>query len=158
MKKRLAVALAATMLVSSALYAQNINVMINGKTIKDAVSPVQKNNTTLVPLRVISENLGAEVKWNGQAKTVTITQGDKVIVLKIGQKTATVNGEKKTLDLAPERTADGVTMVPVRFVSENLNTTVKWDKASKTVIITSKTTGAALEVTTTTSAAVEVAE
>ncbi len=48
--------------------------------------------------------------------------------------TATVNGEAKTLDAAPV-IKNSRTMLPVRFVAENLGATVGWDAATQTVSI-----------------------
>lgn len=41
------------------------------------VPPQIVNDRTLVPVRVISESIGAEVNWNGESKTVTITFAEK---------------------------------------------------------------------------------
>ncbi|MBR5538402.1 MAG: family 43 glycosylhydrolase [Clostridia bacterium] len=52
---------------------------------------------------------------------------------------ATVNGESKTLDAAPI-IRNSRTMLPVRFVAENLGATVGWDDATKTVSVKSADT------------------
>ena len=57
-----------------------------------------------------------------------------VLKLTIGQKVAYVNGEEKTLDAAPI-IKNSRTMLPVRFVAENLGGTVGWDGATSTVTI-----------------------
>ncbi|HIW31954.1 MAG TPA: copper amine oxidase N-terminal domain-containing protein [Candidatus Paenibacillus intestinavium] len=48
-------------------------VLKNGQDIKLAVPAQTTNSYTMVPLRFISEALGAEVKWNGDTQTITIT-------------------------------------------------------------------------------------
>jgi len=53
--------------------------------------------------------------------------------------TATVNGESRTLDAAPI-IRNSRTMLPVRFVAENLGATVGWDDATKTVSVNSADT------------------
>ena len=45
---------------------------VNGKPIKLQASPVIRNNITLVPVRFISESLGAKVDWRDNTKTVII--------------------------------------------------------------------------------------
>lgn len=47
---------------------------VNGKTVNIAVSAQAVNGTTLVPLRFISEALGAKVEWNQNSKTIKIYQ------------------------------------------------------------------------------------
>ena len=63
----------------------------------------------------------------------------KQIVLTIDKKDAVVFGEVKTNDVAPvirnERT-----MLPARFVSENLGASVKWDENKREVTITKDST------------------
>lgn len=48
------------------------------------------------------------------------------IILHVGQKSATVNGVDKTLDVAPV-IVDGRTLVPLRFIAEALGAKVEWD-------------------------------
>ena len=119
------------------VFASEIILNINGSAVATTVAPYQSNGTTLVPLRVVSENLGAKVDWNQQTKTVTITQDATTINLTLGSKIAKVNGEEKTLNLAPQ-IKNSTTMVPIRFVSENLNCDVNWDKETQTVTVTGK--------------------
>ncbi|RJX22205.1 MAG: copper amine oxidase N-terminal domain-containing protein [Desulforudis sp.] len=84
-----------------------------------------KANRTYVPLRFVSEALGAEVDWDGPKQTAIVKKDGKVITMKIGSKTPTVDGKTKTLD-APAVLMNGRTMVPLRFVSEALGTKVDW--------------------------------
>jgi len=58
------------------------------------------------------------------------------IKMTIDALTATVNDEAKTLDAAPI-IRNSRTMLPVRFVAENLGATVGWDDATKTVSVKS---------------------
>lgn len=87
-------------------------------TVEDA-APYVANDRTYVPFRALGEALGAEVVWDNDARTVTYTLGKTEVVMTIGEKTYTVNGEEKTMDVAPEITNDR-TYVPVRFVGEAL--------------------------------------
>ncbi len=88
-------------------------------------------NRIFVPLRVVSETLGAQVDWDGPTRTVTVRQYGHVIELVIGQGTATVDGQKVPLD-APALLAGGFTIVPLRFVSEALGAEVSWDAKAAT--------------------------
>ena len=113
----------------------NSQAMVNGvKTVLDA-PPVISNDRTMLPVRFIAENLNCNVEWNDNTKTVSITSGLIEIVLQIGNKEATVNGAKTKLD-APPIISNDRTMLPVRFIAENLDCNVKWDAATKTVTIT----------------------
>lgn len=63
------------------------------------------------------------------------------IMVTLGSTAATVNGEAKTLDVAPEAVTvngGGVTFVPVRFITENLGLTNNWSAvAPNDVVLTS---------------------
>ena len=85
---------------------------------KDA-APFAQNNRTYVPFRALGEALGADVEYDKDAKTVTYTLGGTKIVMTLDSKTYTVNGAKKTMDVAPFA-KDNRTYVPVRFVGEGL--------------------------------------
>ncbi len=50
---------------------------INGKQTALSASVTNKNGSTMVPLRFVSEALGAEVAWDGTSRTITINLADK---------------------------------------------------------------------------------
>jgi hypothetical protein len=96
--------------------------MINGGFVPNAEIVVE-NSRTLVPIRIISESLGAKVDWNGADRTVSIADGETLIILKIGDADAKVDGVSKTLD-APAKIISDKTYVPIRFISEALKADV----------------------------------
>lgn len=111
-----------------------ISVTVNGQNVNFNTAPVMKNNTTLVGFRPILEALGATVKWDEATKSVTAEKDGTSIVLQIGSSKAYVNDEEKTLLIAPE-IIDGSTMIPVRFVSEQLNMDVTWNGETQSIAI-----------------------
>ncbi|MGI5858311.1 MAG: stalk domain-containing protein [Tepidanaerobacteraceae bacterium] len=90
---------------------------------------------TLVPVRFISETLGAGVKWNQEAGQVIITDGEKEIILTIDSKDVLVGGEKQTIDCEAIIRSNR-TFVPLRFVSETLEAQVEYIDETKEIIIT----------------------
>ena len=136
MKKKLTLLLIFTLTLTlfaiPAFASDEIKLEINGTIVTPSVAPVIENGTTLVPLRIISENLGATVEWDGTVRQVNIAKDETKIVLTIDKTTAIVNDMDTTLLLAP-KIINGSTMVPIRFVSENLGVYVNWDGSSRTV-------------------------
>lgn len=105
---------------------------INGES--QAERPLEYSGRTLVPIRVISEKMGASVDYNDKTQDITIKKGNIVINLKVGSKDAKVNGQGKVLDV-PASVKDGKTYVPVRFVSEALGIKVNYNSARKEVVV-----------------------
>ncbi|WFA84301.1 copper amine oxidase N-terminal domain-containing protein [Paenibacillus amylolyticus] len=89
-------------------------------------------NTTFVPLRYVSEELDAEVKWTKGSNQIVVIDditGDE-IVLTVGSKKATVAGKEVTMVESAYVGKDGKTYVPLRFMAESLGATV--DKEQET--------------------------
>ena len=98
------------------------------------VTPYIKNDLTLIPLRAVAESLDADVSWDDETRTITITKNDTTIVMQVDSQTALINGEEYELAAVPEIN-NGRTMVPLRFIMEAMKSTVEWDDESRTVII-----------------------
>jgi len=97
--------------------------------------PFITNGRTMVPLRFISESLGAQVDWNALSRTVTVQGGGNMIILTVGVSTATVNGQVRSLD-APPQIVGGRTFVPLRFINESLGATVNYNSTTRSITIT----------------------
>ena len=119
---------------------KEIQIYLDGKRISSDVAPYikPKVNLTMVPVRVISQGLGANVHWEAQERTVTVQKAGVTIVLKVGQNAASVNGKTVPLDAPPEINA-GRTMVPIRFIAEALGLEVRWNAANRWILLISKT-------------------
>ncbi|WP_268624628.1 copper amine oxidase N-terminal domain-containing protein [Paenibacillus alvei] len=115
-----------------------IDLIVNGKrvTLPDTEPFIDSAGNTMVPIRFISEKLGADVKWDNGKQIVTIIHKGNTIVMPVGSRTVTVNGNTTTLDAMAIK-KEGRVVVPLRFVSETLNAAVKWDGAVSYINITS---------------------
>lgn len=106
----------------------NVSVYINGSPVS---FPDQKPyldesaSRVLVPVRFISEALGAKVEWLAEEQKVTIYKGDTQVSLVTGSKTCSIGGQDFQLD-APAIIVNSRTMVPLRFISEALDAGVTW--------------------------------
>lgn len=98
------------------------------------VTPLIKNGNTLLPIAPIIERLGGKTDWNGNERKVTISLNKNKIELWIDKKTALVNSVKKDMPVSPI-IINGKTMIPVRFVSENLGAQVLWDGDSQMILV-----------------------
>ena len=96
------------------------DIIVNNDIVSGDAAPfVDSNWRTMVPVRALSEAFGGSAEWDGDARTVTVVNGDTTIVFNADSDKYTVNGEEKTMDT--ELTiVDGRTYVPVRFVADEL--------------------------------------
>ena len=120
-------------------HSDNIKITVNGERISlpDAQPFIDENGRTQVPVRFVSEALGADVGWDGNTKTVTVEQARNKISLVVGKSEYTVNSKKMEMDTSVIIVEDR-TFVPARYVAEALGAEVDWDSKTKTVIINSK--------------------
>lgn len=91
---------------------------------------VLKNDRMLIPLRAVSQSMGADVKWNQLDKSVRIKKSNNEIILVVNFKRGIVNNKKIDFD-APVELINSTTYVPLRFVSEALGADVKWNQQTK---------------------------
>ncbi|MCD4712726.1 MAG: copper amine oxidase N-terminal domain-containing protein [Clostridiales bacterium] len=110
------------------------SVSVKKNLIKFDTPPYIKGGRTVVPVRAITEGLGAEVSFNPETFEVTIVKGDTTIILSIGSNVALVNGETVELDSQSEIT-NSRTYVPIRFIAETFGLTVDWDAETETIDI-----------------------
>ena len=93
-----------------------------------------KNSRTMLPIRIVAENLGAHVGWNNALRKVTIEKSGIYIEIFIDSAYAKVNGKTVILD-SPAFIQNDRTYLPIRFIAENLGATVLWDDYSRDVVI-----------------------
>lgn len=97
-------------------------------------TPIIKDGTTLVPLRYLFEKFNATVTWDNETQTAKVTKDNTNLVLTINSNLVTVNGKSTQLEVPPQL-IDNKTMVPLRFISEQLGAEVTWDEVEKSVLI-----------------------
>lgn len=118
---------------------RKVNVIINGQPLQSDVPSIIFDSRTLVPIRFVAEQLDAEVEWLQETMEAKINALGKEIILKINSTDVTVNGEKKQLPYeVPAKIVESRTMVPLRFVMEELSCDVDWDGDTWTGIVNIK--------------------
>jgi len=112
----------------------DISVYIDGRRINFEVPPQMIGGRTMIPLRAIFEEMGANVEWDATTQTATATRGNITVVLSVGSLSPTVNGVVVPIDQAGV-IVDGRTLAPLRFVAEAFGGEVLWDDATRTANI-----------------------
>ncbi len=128
------------------LWPENPYMLVNGE--RREIDPgrgtktviIPKWSRTVVPIRAIVETLGGNIYWDGTERKVTIKFKGTTIELWIGNAKAKVNGETEWIDVGKHDVRPIIindrTMLPLRFVVENLGCTVGWDPFTTTITIT----------------------
>ncbi|MBG9453918.1 hypothetical protein ABE61_07420 [Lysinibacillus sphaericus] len=118
------------MLTSLPAYAAHSTIKIDGVVVTTDATPETKNNRTMVPLRVISENLGATVNWKDSK--VTLTNNKMQITLQPNSNTVIKNGKTELLDVKPYLKNNRL-FVPIRFIAETFGCQVNYQNSTVTV-------------------------
>lgn len=125
-----------TLFSSNGVLAENqFKVFLNKKEMLFEEPIFLENSRIYVPVRFISEEVGANVTWNGNNRSVGVTSpnGDKLRFY-IDSKKVEVNGDYYIMDVAPKIEYDR-TYLPVRHVSEFLHSVVLWDSKTESANI-----------------------
>lgn len=148
-----AIILTAVLLVSplwslnTAAYARdNVKKMILTLGSKDAllndtpyqldVPPALVKDTAFLPARFVTEEiLGAVVNWDTTTKIMQITKDEINIKMSFKTEQVLVNDQKVEIS-HPPFIKDGRTLLPLRFLAENLNMSTEFNAADKTITIT----------------------
>lgn len=116
-----------------------VSLQINGDAVTAEVPPIVLNDRTLVPVRNVFEKIGATVSWDAYSQKVKILYDNIHIELTVDNDMATVNDAVYKMDIpakiiSPE-TMVSKTMIPLRFVAENLGLHVDWDENTRLISI-----------------------
>ena len=116
----------------------DVKVTLDGNEIffLDAQPFIDERDRVLVPIRFVSEALGALVDWENESQTAIIKQGRDEIRYTVYQPMAYLNGKIMVMNTYGILKEDR-TLVPIRFISELLGCTVVWNENTLTVVITS---------------------
>lgn len=111
-------------------------IYLNGKTISSEVSPIIVDGRVLVPLRVISDQLGYVVRWDPGARMVYVNTaaGSEATASDSNEIRLMIHGSLVAADVSP-RIVQHRVMVPIRSIAESMNAVVHWQADTKQVMI-----------------------
>lgn len=111
------------------------NMNVNGNIVETDASPYISDGCTMVPLRCLSTVFDdADVLWNNETKTVTVTSEKTTAVFEINADYMYVNGKYVSIPKAAE-IQNGRTYVPLRTLGEAIGANVSWIPDSKSVLV-----------------------
>jgi len=121
--------------VRPAVHEGVIGVYYNGQRVAfPDQQPEIVDDRTLIPVRGVFEEMGAQVDWDAASSTAIISKGDVVIKVQIGNNIMQVGGSQVELDVSAQLIG-GRTMVPLRAISQALGAEIGWVGAVPAVMI-----------------------
>ncbi|MEN6460134.1 MAG: peptidylprolyl isomerase [Syntrophomonas sp.] len=106
------------------------------------VAPYIQDGFTMIPVRGVLQALGATVNWIQDTRQIEVTSSGTHILLTVNSNNALINDRSVVMD-KPVQIINNRTMIPIRFVAENLGCVVKWDGAQNRIDIINKTIASA---------------
>ena len=116
----------------------SIRLEIDGYRVDLGPSPLLIDGRLLVPLRVVSEYLGAIVHWEAEEDRparIMLSFAEQVVELYLNDRMAFIDNTPSRMDVPP-CLENGLTYVPLRFLGEALGIDVYWDRTRNTVFLT----------------------
>lgn len=98
-------------------------------------NPVIQNGRVYIPIRQVSETYGATVNYYDRTKKIEINLNNIKTEFYINSYYVNINGIKKKMDTTPI-VSSGITMVPIRFLSNYLEIKVVWNQYSRVIKLT----------------------
>ncbi len=128
----------------SSVLANNITspkVYLNGSEIEFINKPILKNNSVCVPLRQITDTIGAEAEYSSADDSTSVIYQNKNIVFSSNnsQILVTENGNTQTMSFAVSPfVQNNIMYVPVRDLANVLGLNIGYDNTANAVILIDK--------------------
>lgn len=119
----------------------------NGESekVKIDVAPIIENERTLLPMRLIAEIIGIDVKWDEDKRLAIFTKEDRIVKVQIDSSEIEINGVKEKLyskvKIENDRILMPLTNISKAFGLTNGNTddgvdqNIEWDNSERSVTI-----------------------
>lgn len=127
MKKKFLFLLSFLLLFTSVYAGGKKKMTLNINNIVFEKDFVVKNDRIHIPLRLVSENLGADVNWKGDTKEVEILNQGKKIVFYIDSKEYRIDDMVYTID-SPTFILDDTAYVPARALANAMDAKLEWNE------------------------------
>ena len=138
--KKIVFAFIAAFMMTTTAYA-GTTVFVNNSPVQYSdQEPVIINDRTYIPIRDVFETLGFKVDWNGEIKSVEISNDNYTTVLYT--KTSGMFGTSSVMSpyykkLENEiKIINGRTMLPLREILESMGYSLAWDAETKSTYVT----------------------
>ena len=122
------------MTAATASADSEIKVFVDNKEVTFDQSPSLVNGRTMVPVRAVFEKAGANVEWNAETRTASLSKDGYEVSISIDQPFLVKNGKPVALDV-PASIINDRLAIPVRAISEAMDFGVTWNGTRNSVLI-----------------------
>jgi hypothetical protein len=114
--------------------ADEICLYVNGICLKPEQPPIVESGCTLLPVSAVAKAIGADIGWNAQTKTVTMTYRGDVLRIPINRSYAYHNGNR--IDVYYQsQIRNGRTMIHSRLLIDAFDAKINFDAENRIVLI-----------------------
>lgn len=111
-----------------------IELVVNGQFVSTDVKPLTDQGRLFVPIRALA-SLGLSYSFNVSTKTTTVqNKNGDYLKLTVNKNSAVKNGNVIAME-APAQNKNGRILVPIRFISEHLGSSVYFESIRKFVFV-----------------------
>ena len=104
-------------LASSGVTSASLKLFVGPDEVNLGNSLMVINGNIMVPLWVMAEHLGANIRWSAKENEVAVEFPDQTIIMRVDDESVLVDDTVYTLDVPPQF-HDGDLMVPIRFIAD----------------------------------------
>ena len=94
---------------------------------QNQINPTIIDNTSIAPVREVTSAIGADISWDTETETATLSKNETTIVIQPDNSVIYVNGEPKKINTIKPYEINGTLYVPVREIAEAFGAEVVWD-------------------------------
>ncbi len=124
----LAVTAVVGLAISSVLaFSRPAEVRVDGQRLISDVPPVTHLNSVYLPLRAVSDALGADIGYDKKTDALEVIRGGQTLKFRVGDPHASLNGMKMTLK-HPAFVVRGRVMIGLKTISRVFGVRVSYDK------------------------------
>lgn len=109
---------------------------IDGEWMEADVAPYIQDSRTMVPVAHAARAIDADVAWDADAQMVTVTKGETVVTMTIGNNVMVMDEEVVAMDTVPviKDLGNGLgrTMLPVSWLAKALDVPYTWNAETNT--------------------------
>lgn len=111
---------------------------VNGQTKELDAPPFILNGSTYVPLRFLADALSiphSSIRWDEASRSVTLKKGTTTVSLTVDRPVVLVNGQERSVPVAPLIVPPGRVVLPARAVAEAFGYEIQWEPDLQAVLL-----------------------